>query len=108
MERRCVGSQGQALPVMMLVMTLAVVGIVVITRLSVAADASARARTAADAAALGGAAEGREAAAQLAEANGGELIEFDRVGANVEVVVRVDSAYARARAAVRVVWTRGP
>jgi Flp pilus assembly protein TadG len=58
----------------------------------------ARAQAAADAAALAGAAEGREAAADLAEANGGVLESFEEGGADVRVVVRVGRARAEAQA----------
>ena len=54
----------------------------------------ARARTAADAAALAGAAEGEAAARRLAAANGGRLVEFRREGDEVVVRVRVGVAAA--------------
>lgn len=63
----------------------------------VAVDA-ARARSAADAAALAGAADGRPAAGHLAAANGGRLTAYAEVAGDVVVVVRVGSASARARA----------
>jgi hypothetical protein len=58
----------------------------------------AHARTAADAAALAGVAEGRDAAEQVASANGAVLESFEVDGDEVEVRVRVDSSHARARA----------
>ena len=67
MMRRWVGSRGQALPVMLVIVGVALMGVVVVARLATAADDAARARTAADAAALAGAAEGRAAAEQMAE-----------------------------------------
>ncbi|CAN5855482.1 hypothetical protein BH24ACT3_BH24ACT3_10040 [soil metagenome] len=58
----------------------------------------AKVRTAADAAALAGAAHGRTAAEDLAVANGGELVRWLADGAEVEVTVRLDGAEAVARA----------
>ena len=68
-----------------------------------ALDDRARARTAADAAALAGAADGEAAARQVAEANGADLLEIERTGDEVVVRVRVGDldAYARARATRR-------
>jgi D-alanyl-D-alanine carboxypeptidase len=65
-----------------------------------ALDDRARARTAADAAALAGAADGDRVARQVAEANGADLVEIRRTGDEVVVQVRVGEveAYARARA----------
>ncbi len=59
----------------------------------------AQAQSAADAAALAGAAEGRPAATALAEANGGVLTSFDSEAATVRVTVRLGSAVAAAKAA---------
>jgi hypothetical protein len=66
-------------------------------------DDRARARTAADAAALAGVADGERAARQVAGANGADLLEIDRSGDEVVVQVRVGEveAYARARATRR-------
>jgi outer membrane lipoprotein SlyB len=58
----------------------------------------ARARTAADAAALAGAAEGRAAAARLAAANGAELLAYEPHGRDVVVTVRVGRVTEQARA----------
>jgi hypothetical protein len=65
-----------------------------------ALDDRARARTAADAAAVAGAADGEAAARQVAAANGADLLEIERTGDEVVVRVRVGDldAYARARA----------
>jgi len=59
-----------------------------------------QARTAADAAALAGAAEGEAAAREVAERNRAELVRFERVGDSVVVEVAIDgiTAFARARA----------
>ncbi len=95
--------RGQATPLavaMLAVVAVALVGLVPVGR---ALGDRARARTAADAAALAGAAEGEQAARSLAAENGAELVEFERSGD--EVVVRVEvgdvDAYARARATRR-------
>jgi hypothetical protein len=68
-----------------------------------ALDDRARARTAADAAALAGAADGEQAAHQVASANGADLLEMEREGDDVVVQVRVGEveAYAKARATHR-------
>jgi outer membrane lipoprotein SlyB len=59
----------------------------------------ARAQTAADAAALAGAVDGRAAAALLASANAAELVDFESDGSMVVVEVRTDrGTRARARA----------
>ncbi len=90
---------------MMVVVLLASALVVsAITRLGSAADDAARARTAADAAALAGAAQGFDAATQLAEANGGDLVDYQALGNQVEVRVQVGSAVAVARAERTVVW----
>ncbi|MXW77230.1 MAG: hypothetical protein F4Z58_14550 [Acidimicrobiaceae bacterium] len=94
---------GQAVP-MMVVLLLAALVVVAIARLGAAADDSARARTAADAAALAGAAQGFAAATELAEANGGSLLDYTAFGNQVEVRVQVGSGVAVARAERTVVW----
>jgi hypothetical protein len=59
----------------------------------------ARARTAADAAALAGVTSGRDAAAALADANGGHLVGFSAgTDGTVAVEVTVGRAHATARA----------
>lgn len=57
-----------------------------------------RARAAADAAALAGVVDGRDAASRLASANGGVLVSYSESGDEVLVVVEVGGARARARA----------
>jgi len=57
-----------------------------------------RAQSAADAAALAGAVSGASGAGRVAAANGATLQMFGRDGAEVTVVVTVDSATATARA----------
>jgi len=70
----------------------------------------ARARTAADAAALAGAAEDRTAAAEVARANGGRLVAFRAEGTAVTVTVALGRARATARAQRDGTWchTEGP
>ena len=90
--------RGQALPLLLIVIAVTIVGLMVVVRTGRAADDAARARTAADAAALAGAAEGRSAAQRVALANGGVVVSYTAFGEEVEVVVRVGVATARARA----------
>jgi hypothetical protein len=71
---------------------------VLIANLGVAAVQRAQARTAADAAALAGAAEGEAAARQVAADNGAELVGYAVDGTIVEVVVTRGRARARATA----------
>ena len=78
--------------------------VVMLAQLGTVADDAARARTAADAAALAGALGGRSEAARLAEANGALLETFDVAGPTVEVVVRVGAVSARARALRSTEW----
>lgn len=105
MERaRGHGDGGQALPWMLLIMMLGFGLLLVAARLAPVLDDSARARTAADAAALAGAAVGETEARSVAAANGGELVAFERSGRLVTVVVRVGAVRARARAAATVHW----
>ncbi len=102
---RCTDA-GQATPLVAVALVLAVVVVLaLIAGGSVALDA-ARARTAADAAALAGAAEGPRAARDLAEANGGRLLDLSVTGEEVEVEVAVGRATARARARREGTWCR--
>jgi hypothetical protein len=64
-----------------------------------AAVGAARAQSAADASALGGALAGEDEAAALARGNGARLVAYEARGSCVEVRVAVGRAYARARAA---------
>lgn len=59
---------------------------------------AAQARTAADAAALAGAAEGEAAAREVAADNGADLLSFTSEGPEVQVRARVGEAEAVARA----------
>jgi len=98
------GDAGQALPLMALVVMVAVVAILALAQVGMALDDSARARTAADAAALAGAVDGRRGAQDMATINGGNLIEFVKHGDTVDVLVGVGRATARASADARVEW----
>src|SRR5215210_1500539 len=90
--------RGQALPLLLLAVLLAGATLLAVAHLGRDATGDARARTAADAAALAGAAEGEDAARAVAEANGGRLSAFDRLGDDVRVVVAVGERSARAQA----------
>jgi hypothetical protein len=94
------GDRGQAVPLVIAVGVVAAVAVVALGRLAVGAVEAARARTAADAAALAGAVDGRAAASTAAVANHGVLISFVTSGEEVVVEVRVGRATARARAAM--------
>src|SRR5690606_16081391 len=95
---------GQVLPLVLLLMAVAALGLVLVARSSSAAADRARAQGAADAAALAGAVEGRAGALRIAQANGGELVRFESDGEAVTVVVAFGEAQATARAALE--WRR--
>lgn len=85
------------------VLALFVSGLIALGTLAGAAGDAARARTAADAAALAGAWGERGEAERLAAANGGRLVQFSAVGGgpygpSVVAVVAVGEARAAARA----------
>ena len=82
---------------------LCCVALLALVPLAGALDDRARARTAADAAALAGAADGERTAREVAGANGADLVEIERNGDEVIVQVRVGEveAYAKARATHR-------
>ena len=101
---RVAGDRGQALPLVALVVTVVAGVLVVAVRLAEPLDDAARARTAADAAALAGAADGPDAAARLARDNGGDLVDYAETGDEVEVRVRVGAAVAIARAEASIIW----
>ena len=96
--RRGSGDDGQAVPLVIAVVVVAAVCVLAIGRFAAGTVDAARARTAADAAALAGAAYGRNAAAATAADNGATLEAFTTVGDTVAVEVRVGTAVARARA----------
>src|SRR3954470_6776624 len=92
--------RGQALPLVVAIVAIAALGVVGLGRFAVATVHAARARTAADAAALAGAADGREAAAAIASENGARLISYAERDGTVDVQVRWGDAMARARATI--------
>ena len=73
---RCHDERGQAIPLVVGVVAIAALLLLALVPLAHAAVDRAEARTAADLAALAGAAEGEGAARELAEANGGALVEY--------------------------------
>ena len=91
--------RGQVLPLMAVVVLLAVSVCVGVVRLGAGVADRARARTAADAAALAGARDGEDLAAQVAQDNHGELLAYVASHGEVEVSVRVGDASATSRAA---------
>jgi len=100
LARRGTGDRGQAVPLVIAVVALAAFAVVALGRFAVGTVDAARARTAADAAALAGAADGEAAAAAAAADNGGTLESFAAVGVDVVVRVRVGRAVAEARASM--------
>lgn len=98
--RRLRVDRGQAAPLLAAVLAFGVVAVVALGHLGEVGVDAARARTAADAAALAGAASGRGAASALAAANGGSLVSYRQEGGAVLVSVRVGTSVAVARAAL--------
>ena len=90
--------QGQALPLLAGVLALVATVAIGLVALGNLVGERARAQTAADAAALAGAARGRPAAVAMARENHGDLESFAVQGAEVEVTVRVGDATATSRA----------
>ena len=106
------GDRGQAAPLMVVMLLVLMVAVVATVELGQLVDESARARTAADAAALAGAAAGRGEADAMAAANGGRLLSYteqetagDADVLLVTVEVRVGRASQTARAERLVEWT---
>lgn len=89
---------GQVAPLMVLALVVTGLACLGLGRFGRGAVDAAGARTAADAAALGGAAGGEADARALARANGGQLVGFERAGADVRVRVRLGAAVVSARA----------
>jgi hypothetical protein len=94
---------GQVVPLAAAMVALCCMALLALVPVAGALDDRARARTAADAAALAGAADGEPAARQVAKANGADLLAIEGAGDEVVVHVRVGDveAYARARATRR-------
>ena len=90
--------RGSVLPLVALGVVVCGLLAVGLGRLGGDAVARAQAVTAADAAALAGAAEGEEVARSIAEENGAELVGYAVLGTDVVVEVRVGPATAMARA----------
>jgi outer membrane lipoprotein SlyB len=89
---------GQAIPLVIGVVAVMALLLVGVGWFGAGLVDAAAARTAADAAALAGAVDGRGAAAELAAANGSELVSFRQIGDDVIVTVRRGRATASARA----------
>ena len=98
MRARADVETGQLTPLYAVIVLVAGGAMLLLAHLGVLAVHRAQARTAADAAALAGAAEGRPAAENVAQANGAVLESFVALGSDVEVRVRVGSTHATARA----------
>lgn len=89
---------GQVLPLVAVLILLAALSIVLVGRVGSRLSEQARARTAADAVALAGAADGRAGAELVARENGAAIIGWFPSGDGVQVAVRVGRATAIARA----------
>ena len=93
--------RGQALPLVIGVAAVIATLIVGVGWYAGTVIDAARARTAADAAALAGVVDhDRDEAASAARVNGGALVSFEKIGTDVIVSVRVGRAVARARATI--------
>lgn len=90
--------RGQAMPLVLIAVVMAVVVTLGLAQLGRSAGDAARARTAADAAALAGVEGGRPAAERLAAQHGGELVAWNRSGPDDGVTVTVTVRVGRARA----------
>ncbi len=90
--------RGQAMPLAVAVVALAVIVLLALVPVARAAHERAQARTAADAAALAGAVEGEASAREVAAANGAVLVRWRAVGPDVWVEVTLGRARAVAKA----------
>ena len=104
--------RGQAVPLMAAMLFLAMGAVVAMIEIGRLLNESAAARTAADAAALAGAADGPDGAASIAAANGAVLLSYDEEepvddsdAVLVTVTVQVGRASRAARAERLVEWT---
>ena len=95
---RARSDDGQLLPLYAVILLVACGVIVLLGHLGQLANRRTRAQTAADAAALAGAAEGRPAAEAMAVANGAVLDGFSTDGVEVNVVVHIGGVHATAHA----------
>lgn len=89
---------GQVLPLVAVLILLGALSIVLVGRVGSRLAEGARARTAADAVALAGAADGRAVADRVARDNGATIVAWLPAGDGVQVVVSVGRATAIARA----------
>jgi hypothetical protein len=94
----CRSERGQVAPLVAVMLVAAGFFCVVVARFGAAAVARAEARTAADATALAGAAEGRAAADRIAGANGAAIVRYEGSGRDVRVRAEIDGAAATAKA----------
>ena len=95
---RTENDQGQATPLLIGVIAMMVVLVFAVAHLGRTVADSARARAAADAAALSGVVDGDAAARSIAAKNGAVVTSIERIGSDLVVEVRVGSSLARARA----------
>lgn len=105
--QRDAGDQAQATPLMAAALGLVVLMLLALGPMGRALTDRAQARTAADAAALAGAAQGEGVARDLARANGAELVAYSSGNGEVVVEVQVGDVAARSRAR-RVQVARAP
>ena len=96
--RRVVGDRGQSAPLSALIVVVALMAACGLAQFGLVVIDRAQARTAADAAALGGVTGGRQASDRLAAANHGVVESFVQRDGQTEVTVRVGRARATARA----------
>jgi secretion/DNA translocation related TadE-like protein len=90
--------RGQASVLLVGIVAIAIVLLLALVPVARAVSQKAQARAAADAAALAGAAEGEDAAREVAEDNGADLVSWRSEGDAVWVEVRVGGARAVAKA----------
>ena len=99
--------RGQATPLVLVVVVLAVVVTFAVAHLGRSVVDAGRARTAADAAALAGVEGGRDAAARLAAEHGAAILSWSASGPSDAVTVTVTVRVGRARASASAT-NRGP
>lgn len=104
---RCRGQRGQATPLTLVVVVLAVVATFAIAHVGRVVIDAGRARTAADAAALAGVEGGREASARLAGEHDATIVSWSSQGPPSAVTVMVTVRVGRARATAAAT-NRGP
>ncbi len=112
--RRRAPDAGQAAPLMVVMLLAMTVVVVATVEVGQVLNEAAQARTAADAAALAGAAAGRDEAAAVASANGGVLLSYSEHDTGdpdvllVTVEVQVGRSSRAARAERMVEWSESP